>query len=174
MGGQPKAEPPGLMRRLACFFYEGVLLFGVVMVAGLLYAALTQQRHALEGKLGLQVFVFAVVALYFTWFWSHGGQTLAMKTWHIRLQRADGQPLGTMRALVRYVVCWVWFLPALGVVSLLEVRGVWPLTGFVVLGVLSYAGLAQLRQDRRFWHDVLCDTSLVTWIQASRKAKSSE
>ena len=31
------AAPAGLARRLACFLYEGVLLFGVVMVAGLVY-----------------------------------------------------------------------------------------------------------------------------------------
>ena len=41
---------PGVARRMAAFLYEGVLLFGVVFVAGYLYAALTQQRHALQGQ----------------------------------------------------------------------------------------------------------------------------
>ncbi|MBC7939239.1 MAG: RDD family protein, partial [Chitinophagaceae bacterium] len=76
---------PGLMRRLACFVYEGVLLFGVVMLAGLLYGVLTDQRHALVGSTGLQVFVFLVLGLYFVWFWSRHGQTLAMRTWHLRV-----------------------------------------------------------------------------------------
>ena len=31
------SDPPGFARRLACLMYEGVLLFGVVMLAGLLY-----------------------------------------------------------------------------------------------------------------------------------------
>ena len=44
---------PGLARRLAAMAYEGVLLFGVLMVAGWLYSSLTQQRHALQGKTGL-------------------------------------------------------------------------------------------------------------------------
>ena len=52
---------PGLVRRLAAFVYEGVLLFGVVMIAGYLYATLTQQRHALQGHSGLQGFLFVVL-----------------------------------------------------------------------------------------------------------------
>src|SRR5690606_4324287 len=45
---------PGIARRLASFVYEGVLLFGVVMIAGFLFSTLTQQRHALQGRHGLQ------------------------------------------------------------------------------------------------------------------------
>ena len=43
----PAARAPGLARRLAAFIYEGVLLFGVTMIAGYLFSSLTQQRHAL-------------------------------------------------------------------------------------------------------------------------------
>ena len=41
---------------------------------------------------GLQLFVFLVLGLYFSWFWSHGGQTVAMKTWHIRLLTRTAGP----------------------------------------------------------------------------------
>jgi uncharacterized RDD family membrane protein YckC len=77
---------PGLRRRLACFVYEGVLLFGVVMVAGLVYGIATGQRHALVGTTGLQVFTFVVLGCYFVFLWSRSGQTLAMQTW----QRCGG------------------------------------------------------------------------------------
>ena len=70
---------------MACFLYEGVLLFGVVMIAGYLFSSLTQQRNALVGRHGLQAFLFIVLGIYFVWFWSHGGQTVAMRAWHIRL-----------------------------------------------------------------------------------------
>jgi len=40
--------------------------------------------------------------------------------------------------------------------------------------VLAYAGLALLRPDRQFWHDVVCGTRLVTWRPPPRpKAKSA-
>ena len=100
----PDWAAPGLGRRLACMLYEGVLLFGVVMVAGLVYASLTQQRHALVGTPGLQVFLFVVLGLYFVWFWARGGQTVAMKTWHLRVVNTRGpadQPGAGARPLRR-------------------------------------------------------------------------
>ena len=93
MAGAPVVGPvPGLARRIACFVYEGVLLFGVLMIAGYLYSTLTQQRHALSGLHGLQAFLFLVLGIYFVWFWSRGGQTVAMRTWHIRLDIHASKP----------------------------------------------------------------------------------
>jgi uncharacterized RDD family membrane protein YckC len=152
---------PGLARRLAAFVYEGVLLFGVVMIAGLVYSGLTQQRHALQGRAGLMVFLFFVLGLYFSWFWSHGGQTVAMKAWHLRLLRADGQPVSWLRAACRYLLSWLWFLPATVAVYAAGLHGKGEIGVALLAGVLAYAALAWLRADRQFWHDVVCATRLV-------------
>lgn len=167
----PNAEAPGIFRRLAAFCYEGVLLFGVLMVSGLIYSGLTQQRHALQGKHGLQAFLFLVLLIYFSWFWSRGGQTVAMRAWHIRLVDNQGGPVGQARAIVRYLLAWMWFLPALLASHLAGLQGGWPLFGALLAGVLSYAGLALLRPDRQFWHDVLCGTRLVHWQPAKPTAE---
>ncbi len=156
-------DTPGLARRLACFVYEGVLLFGVVMIAGYLYSSLTQQRHALQGSAGLQIFLFLVLGVYFVWFWSHGGQTVAMKAWHIRLTDEQGRPVSELRALARYLLGWTWFLPALAVVHFSGLRGGWPTFSIVLSGVLAFAALSWLRRDRQFWHDGVCGTRLITW-----------
>jgi uncharacterized RDD family membrane protein YckC len=169
------APPPGIARRLACFIYEGVLLFGVVMIAGYLYSALTQQRHALEGRAGLMGFLFVVLGIYFVWFWARSGQTVAMKAWHIRLLTRNGDPVSQTRSLLRYLLSWLWFLPALGSVYAagLQHAGL-VVTAAMLAGVLAYAGLALLRPDRQFWHDVVCGTRLVTWRPPPRpKAKSA-
>lgn len=160
-GRGPTGPTPGLARRLACFVYEGVLLFGVVMIAGIVYAALTQQRHGLHGRTGLQAFLFVVLAIYFVWFWSHGGQTVAMKAWHIRLVGADGGPVSQPRALARYVLAWGWFVPALVALRLAGLSGPGASFGTIAVGVLTYAALARLRDDRQFWHDAVCGTRLV-------------
>jgi uncharacterized RDD family membrane protein YckC len=83
----PAAGPtsPGLRRRLAALLYEGVLLFGVVWAVGIVYGVATNQRHALHGALGLKITLFAVLGLYFVYFWSRHGQTLAMRTWRLRV-----------------------------------------------------------------------------------------
>jgi len=159
--GTPQ-RAPGVWRRMACFAYEGVLLFGVLMVAGYLFSSLTQQRHALEGRHGLQAFLFVVLGIYFGWFWSRGGQTVAMKAWHVKLVDLNGLSVSQSRAVARYLMSWLWFVPALLVVWLFGVRS--PSSAFLALGlgVLVYAMLALLLPSRQFLHDVVCGTRLVS------------
>jgi uncharacterized RDD family membrane protein YckC len=160
-GEQPLAAPP-LLRRLACFLYEGVLLFGVVMIAGYLYSSLTQQRHALQGQHGLQAFLFVVLGIYFVWFWSHGGQTVAMKTWHIRLVDTQGAAVSEWRAAARYLLSWLWFLPALAIAHAASLQGLPVLFSAMASGVLVFALLSWLHPQRQYLHDALCGTRLVT------------
>lgn len=169
----PAPATPGLARRMAAFVYEGVLLFGVTMFAAYLFSSLTQQRHALQGRHGLQAFLFVVLAIYFTWFWSRGGQTVAMKAWRIRLVMADGSPVSQLRALLRYLLAWLWFLPALAIAYQSGLQGSGQATAVMLVGVVAYAGLARLRPDRQFWHDAACGTRLIDWQPAPKpKAKS--
>jgi uncharacterized RDD family membrane protein YckC len=161
VGGAPVT--PGLRRRLACFLYEGVLLFGVVMIAGLVYGMVTRQQHALVGMHGLQAFLFVVLGAYFVVFWSRSGQTLAMQTWHIRLVTVQGQPVSRRRAVCRYLLAWLWFLPALAVLGFSGLRGGLPVSAALFTGVLAYAGLSRLHPQRQFWHDAVCGTHLITW-----------
>ena len=161
--GPGEAPTPGLTRRLACFLYEGVLLFGVVTVAGLVYSVSTQQRHALVGSAGLQVFLLVVLAFYFVYFWSLSGQTLAMQTWHIRLVTLQGAPVTRLRALCRFVLAWLWFVPALATVHFSGLTGAWATFGAIAFGVLAYAGLTRFHPDRQYWHDAVCQTRLITW-----------
>lgn len=161
---------PPLRRRLACFVYEGVLLFGVVMAAGLLYGIATGQGHAMLGRAGLQAMLFVVLGAYFSWFWSHGGQTLAMKTWRIRLVSADAGPVAPLRCVLRYLLAWVWFLPALLALQFAGLTGAWTAAAVLAAGVAGYALLARLRADRQFWHDAACGTRLVDWHPPARAA----
>ncbi len=158
---------PGLWRRLACFFYEGVLLFGIVMGAGFVYSLATQQTHALQGRVGLVGFLFVVLGLYFTWFWSRSGQTLAMQTWHVRLVDVDGQRVTRGRAIARYVASYLWFMPALLLLWAGDLSHSRAMIGLVLTGgVAVYALLALLHPQRQYWHDALCGTRLVTWRPA--------
>lgn len=154
---------PGFRRRLACFVYEGLLLFGVLMFAGYLYSSLTQQRHALQGTLGLQAFLFVVLGIYFGWFWAEGRQTVAMKTWHLRIVTRDGRPLTQARAVARYVAAWLWFVPALAWLGASGVRSGGAVAAALGLGIAGYALLARLTPSRQYLHDVLCGTRLETW-----------
>ncbi|MFO1339307.1 MAG: RDD family protein [Burkholderiaceae bacterium] len=156
----PPVATPSLRRRMAAFTYEGVLLFGVWMVTGFIYTGLTQMRDESQGRSGLMATLALVTGIYFTWFWSRGGQTVAMKAWHIRLVTANGGPVPPMRAAVRYVLAWLWFAPALLAAHASGLRSGASLLGIVAAGVLAYAALAFLNPHRQFWHDVVCGTRL--------------
>jgi len=154
------AQAPGLARRMACWLYEGMLLFGVVFIAGYLFGTLSQTRNALDNRHALQIFVFVVFGIYFGWLWSKG-QTLAMKTWHIRVTDLNGHALTQRHALWRYVLSWMWVLPPLGVSS---VFGLTATESLVILPgwVIIWALLSLLHPRRQFWHDALAGTQLVS------------
>ena len=80
--------------------YEAVLLFAVAFFAAWLFYFASGGRDATSGGLrhALQLFIAAVFAAYFLWCWLRGGQTLAMKAWHIRL--VDVTP---RKAVLRFV-----------------------------------------------------------------------
>ncbi|MEY2659133.1 MAG: hypothetical protein RLZZ123_305 [Pseudomonadota bacterium] len=150
---------PSLRRRLACWLYEGMLLFGVVFLADYLFSTLSQSRHALDNRMGQQAFLFLVLGIYFTWFW-HKGQTLAMKTWHIRIVDLQGSAVSQSRALGRYVLSWVWFIPSLALIWALDL----PLgSGSVLIfgWIAVWAILSRFHPERQFWHDVWAGTRLI-------------
>ena len=152
-------SPPSLKRRMACWLYEGILLFAVTFMAGYLFSTLSQTRYALDNRHGLQAFVFLVLAIYFTWFW-HKGQTLAMKTWHIRVVDKLGLPLTQKKAFVRFLVSWVWFLPPLCISGLFSYSG---LDSLLMLSawVAAWALSTRFQSQGHFWHDIWVGTRLI-------------
>ncbi len=130
---------PGLIRRLASMFYEALLLIAVLVLTVLLpHTLLGAFTHHIASPVVFQAHVFIVLLVYFLWFWSHGGQTLAMKTWRLRLVTLDGQPVRPTQALIRYLLCWPSF-------------------------ALAGAGIfwALLDRDGQFLHDRIAGTRLV-------------
>jgi uncharacterized RDD family membrane protein YckC len=97
---------PGLLRRLASMGYEAVLLFAVAFFATWVFFFVSGGQDATTGRLRyvLQLFIFTVIAAYFLWCWLRGGQTLAMKAWHIRLVGVTPR-----KALLRLIVAALLF-----------------------------------------------------------------
>jgi uncharacterized RDD family membrane protein YckC len=157
---------PGLLRRMACWAYEGILLFGVVFIAGYLFGTLSQTRNAMDNRNALQAFVFVIFGIYFVWFWAKG-QTLAMKTWNIRLVDSKGRGISQTRALGRYVLSWIWFLPPLVAAAPFNLPGAE--VAVIVLGWIAvWALLSRFQAQGQFWHDVWAGTRLVSSQPLSR------
>ena len=130
---------PSFRRRLASMAYESLLLVGVLSVAFMLpQLVLGMGFNILLPGWALMCHVFVVLGVYFVWYWRHGGQTLAMQTWKIRLSTANGAPPSLLRLTLRYLLAW---------------------PSIVYLG----AGLlwALFDRDGQFIHDRLAGTRLV-------------
>ena len=129
---------PSIRRRLLCMLYESLLLVGVLAVAFFLPNFLIGMfwQIAMPGPL-LWLHVFMVLLAYFGWLWKRGGQTLAMRTWKIRLVSADGAALTNRQILLRYALAWPGIL--MGGLGLL-----WALVD----------------PDRQFLHDRIAGTRL--------------
>jgi uncharacterized RDD family membrane protein YckC len=119
--------------------YDGLLLLAVLFVAFLLPQAAIGMvlGHALPAK-AMWAQILVVALIYFLWFWHHGGQTLAMKTWKIRLLTSDLHAPTLTQMLLRFAL-------------------VWP--SILCFGV----GLAWaiFDRDRQFLHDRLAGTRLI-------------
>jgi uncharacterized RDD family membrane protein YckC len=157
-------QAPSLRRRMACFVYESLLMFGMLLIPGAVGAAIVAisgQQHAAYADPVLQVVTIAMYGAYFTWFWSQRGQTLPMQTWHIRLVDSNGQSPSPARALCRYVAASAWIAPG-WLVAVANGWGPRDKLIAVAVGVVAYALLSRLHPQRQFLHDALCGTRLVT------------
>ena len=161
-------KAPSLRRRMACWLYEGMLMFGVVFIAGYLFSTLSQTRNAMDNRHALQAFLFVIFGIYFVWLWSKG-QTLAMKTWDIRVVDQAGNPITQARALLRYALAWLWFLPALAGVAPFNLSGAE--SGVFIVGwVAIWALLSRFHPSQQFWHDALAGTRLISVQREGKKA----
>jgi uncharacterized RDD family membrane protein YckC len=134
----PALRAPGVARRLASGLYELLILAAVLLIATFPFLAIVGDATVGWKRHLLQAWVLGISGAYLVWFWTRGGQTLAMKTWRIRLVRDDGGPVNSGRAAHRYLLA-VLGLAALGV-------------GFA---------WAFFDRDRQFLHDRLAGTALI-------------
>lgn len=119
--------------------YESLLLLGVLAATFLLpYIGLGMGFGIRPPRALLWLHVYLVLGAYFIWYWRHGGQTLAMQTWKLKLVNADGSPPPLSTLLLRYTLAWPSVL-------------------------LGGAGLfwAIFDQDRQFLHDRLAGTRII-------------
>lgn len=151
--------------------YESLLLFGVLALVVLLVLLSNQHSPQASTNLRMQIAAFFAFGAYFSYFWVRGnGQTLAMKTWRIRLVRASGEPVRWSQALLRYLCSWMWFLPAMLASSAFGLQR-WPMVAVLGLGMLAWAMTIFLDPQRQFLHDRLAGTRLILLPPPGKNAK---
>lgn len=136
-----QAARPGLLRRLAAIFYDAWLITALWLLGAGIDALI---RSALGGAPGqgaywaLQLYLIAVPIAFYCWFWTHGGQTLGMRAWRLRLVSSDGSTVDLRQALTRCAAA---------------------LLSWLALG-LGYLWIL-IDPEKAAWHDRLSHTYLV-------------
>lgn len=132
---------PGLLRRLGAIFYDSVLVFGLVFFAfAVVYLplAIGFGMEDSRGNPAYTLYLMLVAVSFHLWFWTHGGQTLGMRSWRLKVVDTAGGPISLKQAVLRYLVA---------VISL-AVFGL----GFV---------WSLFDRQKRTWHDIASSTRLV-------------
>lgn len=142
--------------------YEGVLLFGVTFAVALALLASLAWTYPLSTpqRVVLQVALFVVVGIYFVWCWTRSGQTLALKTWKLRVAGPNGAPPTAPRAVARYVLAWHLFLPGLVYIVVSDAQRTAGLAALAI-GFALLLLPALWDRDRRLLHDRWTRTRIV-------------
>lgn len=157
-------RPAGTLLRIAAAAYEGVLLFGVLFVVSYLVLSLARWDMVLTGArlVIYQSILFLTLGAYFVYQWHKTGQTLAMKSWYLRVLDDTGAPPSLRQCVVRYVAAWHPLIPAL----LCKLAGL--SSGVVAVAIAAglVAAFVPARFDARgrLLHDRLAGT----WVARER------
>lgn len=128
---------PGFFRHMAIIAYDALLLLAILFLATAIVLPFNDGEAFTSSQFLFPIYILFISFLYYGWCWTHGGQTLGMKTWKIRLQTLDYQPITWSIAFKRFLLAFVSW-------------------GFVGLGFLW-----KFFDKKRFtWHDHLSKTSL--------------
>jgi len=95
---------PGFWRRTICLLYEFLILLAIIFIASFIFHLVFRDTNASYFKPLYQLYLLFVMGYYFIWFWTHGGQTLAMQAWKIRIVTSEGQMLSNRKAIIRYLL----------------------------------------------------------------------
>lgn len=108
----------GFLRRFGVIIYDALIIVAVAFL-GIIVALITAQitvstglvpmpesgeiADLLSGNLVYQIYMLLVIGSFYVWFWTHGGQTVGMKAWRLRIQNTDGTGISNKQAIIRMV-----------------------------------------------------------------------
>lgn len=170
------AQRAGVLRRLTAIVYDSFLLVAVLFVAAALTLPITHGKAVGANNPFFTTYLFFVSFFFFAWFWTHGGQTLGMRAWRLRLETRDGHAIGWWHALLRFLSGLpAWLVLTLGVVHWLLpegaalpqlIRGLYHLPAWLITAV----GVLWVLWDnsRWSWRDRFSETRVVYLPKSAR------
>jgi uncharacterized RDD family membrane protein YckC len=108
-------RPPGFFRHIAIIIYDGLLLLALIFLATAIVLPFNNGEAFSSSQFFFPIYILCVSFVYYGWFWTHGGQTLGMKTWKIRIRTHDNEAISWLLALKRFFLAIIsWGFVGLG------------------------------------------------------------
>ena len=128
---------PSLFRHFAAIVYDLLLLIGFLFFATAILLPLNGGEAFNSRQVFYPLYLLTVSFLFYGWFWTHGGQTLGLRAWKIKVLSENGNLVNWRQAFIRFVIAFVsWGCLGLGYL--------WPL----------------FDKSKRTWHDMASKTGL--------------
>ena len=164
-------HPPGFLRRLAAMVYDLLLLLAVWFIA---ISLATVATWLVTGSTDISrhniafLYMDLVTFLFFGWFWTHGGQTLGMRAWKLRIQQGDGKTITWRQVAIRFITALpAWIVLFIGITLTAGI----PLHAYPWLeqlsrlpkGLILIVGIFWLVFDQwpDGWRDKISDTRII-------------
>jgi len=128
---------PGFFRHMAIVIYDALLLLASLFFATAILLPFNNGEAFSSSQYFFPLYILFVSFIFYGWFWTHGGQTLGMKTWKITVRTHDNKPITWFLAFKRFfaaIISW----------------------GFLGLGFLWKI----IDKNHYTWHDHLSKTAL--------------
>ena len=140
---QRLSSKPGIIycplpRRLLIMMYDGVIMFGLLILAGAVALPFGDVNKVALHDFWFTLWLLVVCFTYLGGCWRYGGMTVGMRAWQVRLVSDDNQIISWPRCLLRFLV---------GLLSLF------------VFGLGIFWAL--LDKKNRTWHDLAAGTMLI-------------
>ena len=129
--------------------YDGVIMLGLLMLASAIALPFGNIEKVVLQDLWFTLWLLLVCFIYLAGCWRHGGMTVGMRAWQVRLVSDDARVISWSKCLLRFI---------LGMLSL-------AVFGLGYLWVL-------VDKKNRAWHDLLTATFLIK-IQKPQRPKQT-
>lgn len=101
--GGPVIQAPGFFRRIAAITYDLLLLLALFFLATALVLPFNAGQAFSSQQYFYSLYLLSVSFVFYGWFWTHGGQTLGMRAWKIRLVSEQGSSVSWPQAGLRFL-----------------------------------------------------------------------
>nr|WP_087148479.1 RDD family protein [Crenothrix polyspora] len=142
--GADVRSAPGFWRCMAAILYDFLLLLAVLFLATALLLPFNAGEAFTSSQIFYPVYLSIISFVFYGWFWTHGGQTLGLRAWNIKVLTLDQKPISWQLAFLRFMAALLsWLMFGLGFV-------------WIVIDKNKYS-----------WHDHLSKTAL--FLQSNAK-----